>query len=780
MHTPPAIQQIIRPERITKGNTGVSILQPIDRAAWIWQPGLPPTPSPEGTFLRFRRRFDALPGEDALRLDVSADERFVLLLDGEDFSRGPHRGTPEHWLYQSYEIRLAPGPHVLEAVVWQLGDAAPLAQLSVRGGFVLAAEGAYDEILTTGKGAWEVARLSGTRPSGRDRAGTFGVGSTVDVLGTSLLREVPPDAAFGPAEVVRPPLWENGVYGLRISGWLLFPTPLPDQIHRPCAPGVFRTGPASGGAPHPFSVPAHTKADILWDLDDYYCAFPDLAVSGGAGAVVRWGWAESLRDPDGTKGDRNAWEGKSFQGFTDEFRPDGRPDAHFTTPWWRSGRWCRIEIETADEPLEVRRIGLFESRYPVEPEAEFHSDDASLDAVQRICARGMQMCAHEMFFDCPYYEQQMYPGDTRVQLLVMDVLASDDRLVRHAIQLFDLSRRDDGMVGMNFPTRGIQESATYTAIWPLMFGDYLLWRADREWFRARVPGLRHTLHGLALYENADGLLENLPGWCFMDWVPEWNAGRHGVAPDGREGEGVSALNNLFYVHALRAAAAVESALGEERLAAHWSARADRVARAVLNTFWCEERGLVADDAAKTRFSEHAQCLALLGDVVPGSRRERVWKGLLEAPDLARCTVYFSHYLFETYLRFGRSDLFLRRLDLWRDYVRLGLRTPLEAPGKARSDCHAWGSHPLYHLHSGVAGVRPAAPFFAAVEVAPCPGPLRFIRSKTPTPHGPVELDLSFQDGHVRGTVALPDGLSGTFRWHGRSAALVPGLQNIDL
>jgi hypothetical protein len=49
----------------------------------------------------------------------------------------------------------------MEALVWNIGPNQPVAQLSWRGGFVLKAEGEYDRQLTTGKAAWEVARLAG-------------------------------------------------------------------------------------------------------------------------------------------------------------------------------------------------------------------------------------------------------------------------------------------------------------------------------------------------------------------------------------------------------------------------------------------------------------------------------------------------------------------------------------------------------------------------------------------------------------------------------------------
>ena len=136
------VRQIFRPERFQRGDTNVSRLQDIDDASWIWHP----TAVSKGevgkyAFLRFRKEFEA--DATPLTFDVSGDERYTLLIDGKPVSFGPHRGMVENWLYQSYEARLAPGKHVMEAVVWVLGPYAPSAQLSWRGGFILKAGGAY-------------------------------------------------------------------------------------------------------------------------------------------------------------------------------------------------------------------------------------------------------------------------------------------------------------------------------------------------------------------------------------------------------------------------------------------------------------------------------------------------------------------------------------------------------------------------------------------------------------------------------------------------------------
>ena len=706
---------------------------------------------------------------------MSADERFVLLLDGEEIARGPMRGLPKRWHYQSYRVTgLEPGTHCIEAVCWQIGEHAPLAQVSIRGGFILKAGGAYDAQLTTGKAAWKVAPLANTRMTHKGKSGAFGVGSQCEVRGTGLLDEVPDVASWKDAVVVRGPIdtWA----GLVVQGWKLFPSPLRDMMLEAKTPGAVKRG--FDVLKPGVVVPPNTKVTAWWDLGNYYCAYPSITVGGGRGAAIHWDWAECLTGPDGKKGDRAVFgEGLDMPNpFGDVFLCDGREGAAFTTPWWRCGRWCRLMIETKDAPLEIGKVEIVETRYPVEMAASFECDDPFIMKMQPVCARSLQMCMHEMFFDCPYYEQQMYPGDSRVQYLVSGLFDTEDRMVRNAITLYDTDRRENGMIPMNCPTRGTQDALGFTCCEAMMFGDYAWNHLNRDWLRARLPGLNHTLMGMEDFLNEDGLLGKTPGWNFVDWAAKpW---KFGVPPDG-DAESPNAEMNLQYLHAILSAAITEEAMGDTTLAAHWRARAERLKAAIRRAFWCEDRALFGSTVAKTEFSEHSQCLALLADVVTGENAERCFKALVETPDLVRGTIYYKHYLFSTYFKFHRADLFFGNLGFWKNCIGWNLSTILETPGiDSRSDCHGWGSHPLWHLHTGVAGVKSAAPFYEKVLVEPQPAHLKRIRSTTPTPKGDVKLDLSFDGGKVSGTVTLPEGLTGVFRWNGEDMPLSPGGSSI--
>ena len=796
------VRQIFRPERFQRGDTNVSRLQEIDDASWIWHP----TAVSKGevgkyAFLRFRKEFEA--DATPLTFDVSGDERYTLLIDGKPVSFGPHRGMVENWLYQSYEARLAPGKHVMEAVVWVLGPYAPSAQLSWRGGFILKAEGAYHEQLTTGVADWRVAELKNVKMRSEGMRHNFGVGAQCEVTGCSLLDERPPDAEYVKAQSVRGPVRFN-IFGIRANGWMLTPTPLPDQSYDLVRPGTFRAARATFGEDayyteadgrHPrlndlnallkegraMTIPSNTVFCALLDLDDYYCAYPELVAGGGKGAEIRWLWVESLRLPDGRKGNRDEFVGKTCSKdiLMDRFFPDGRPDARFGVPWWRTGRWCQLEIRTAGEPLVLKDVSIIETRYPTPVTSRFKCDDATLDGVQKVCVRGMQMDAHEIMCDGPHCEQQMYMGDTLVQCDVMAAMYADDRLARRSISLFDFARRDNGMLPMNFPTTGTQESATYTMLWPLLLENYMMWHDNAAWLKARLPGLAHTMLGLAEFENADGLLENLPGWSFVDWVDKPKKWHVGIPPNGKPGCGVNSQNNIFYVLALQSAAKVAAQLGNAEFAAHWRNKADALGKRVVATFWDGASGMVADTPAKDSFSQHSQILAILAGILSPAQEDAAFKALLERADISVATVYFRYYLFRVYAKKGRTDLIMRKSDSWREQLKYGIRSPLENDRiEARSDCHAWASHPLFFMHSALAGVTPAEPYFKSVRIAPQPGGLKWIDSATPHPKGMILVKLRFDGDAVEGEVTLPDGVGGVFEWKGQKIPLKPGTQSI--
>jgi alpha-L-rhamnosidase len=749
-------------------------------ARWIHHPEQPAAP-----FVAAYKLFVHLPTATRVRMHVSADERYHLFVDGELIGRGPERGAPQPWFFETFDLDLPAGLHVIVARVWALGPLSPQAQMSVRPGFLLAAEGDLAEQLTTGIAPWQVKLLDGYTHVPPPAA--FWKGSTVDIDGVRFpwgfeygFGDGWVDAAAGPHAVGALIDWELS------PRHVLAPATLPPMIERRFnGGGVVHVARADGDVAalenQPIAlanalpandwqrwyqhdealiIPPHTSRRVLIDLNAYVCAYPALTVSGGAGALVRIFWAEALLlKPNrwsGGKGHRAETEGRYFLGAGDLFRPDGGAKRRFDTLWWSCGRYVEVVVQTHDAPLTLHALKLVETRYPLESEARFESSDTRLSALKPILERGIQATAHETYCDGPYWEEMMYLGDTRIESLCTSIMTRDTRLQRKALRIFDASRFASGFTHARFPTRVPQLIAPFSLWWIGMLRDFAYWR-ESDVVRALLPGARQTMHAYERYLVGD-VLHAPEGWNNFDWVPEWDADA-GIPPSGIDG--VSALLNWQYVRGLVEYADVERGFGEVELAK----RAERMAHAIAARcdalFWDDARGLFANDATHTTFSEHVQCMAVLSGLLDSQKTQRIRAALLADQDMHRATIYFSHYLFEAFRALGCIDALFERLSLWHELVALDLKTPVESP-KPRSDCHGWGAHPLYHLFASVCGIRPASLDFSTVEIAPQLGPLQFVKATLPHPRGEITVDLQRDGDALRGEITLPDGVTGVF------------------
>lgn len=762
----------------------------LDEAAWLWHPELR-----EGDQGMVAFRLDFVSAQaGAVQLQVSADLCYTLALDGVLIARGPDTGTAAAWSFSVYELNLSAGAHRLEALVWWARiPEAPEARMSWRAGFACAGLGAAQPQFTTGLAPWRAALMRGI---------TWGPGLShcYHVIGGAAhvnLAEFNLDRVQWVEPAVARAALAAHATGLAAAGWRLEPAAMPEQRHDlwrggrvrgkldrwPEEPTVKLGAKVSSAAGwsallksgRSLTLPAGAAQTVLIDTDDYLCGYPILELSGGAGARVRVQWAEALYESEnlsGPKGDRGAVAGKYFHGFGDRWTADGAR-RWVSSPWWRSGRYLLVSVRVGKKPLTLHTLAIERTGFPYAPTATFKSDDPSFGPVIELCERGLQSCMHEVFVDCPYYEQMMYVADTRVQMLLSYVTAGEERLPRRGMELFDYSRGRDGLPTMRFPSSLQQESATFAMIWPWMLHDFALWRDDTAWLRRRLPGMRALMEGLQSEEDAAGLLQKPPGWLFVDWVPGWDIG---WAPGTRTGR-CSALVNLQYLLTLQRAAELEAWVGEPLLAKRWRQRVAALAAEMSPLFWDESRGLWADDDSHASFSQHAQALAVIAGLrTPDPAR---WADA-EANGLAAATIYFQHYLFEALGLLGRADLVLPRFAVWRNLVKQGFKTPVESPEPARSDCHAWGSHPLFHLHATIAGVRPSAPGFRRVRIAPQPGLLKRIDTELPHPRGSVKLLAKFSGNTVEAVVDLPPETDGVFVWHGRELNLRTGSQKVRL
>lgn len=770
---------------------------PAERASWIWAPH---RSNQETAFLRFRRDF-VWEAEAPLVFHVTADQRYQLFFDGELISCGPDRCDPQHWAVASLSGAVEKGRHRLEALVWFLAETSPaeriggrnppnppMAQMTLCPGFLFCGgPGIAPELLDTGVAPWEVTDL--TEALRLEAARALGYHD----IGPSFLFDlgrVANSSATTP-RIVGPAVRYSPKHGLRYPGHVLDSTPLPEQVRAVVSTGVIRgarplpeaESPWQDGgdtAPwnellqhgHAVTILPQTRLEILWDFGRYECGYPHLQWSGGRGAQIEFSWAESLVEApeggsigiDSPRGHRDQIEGKFWHGFGDSWIAAGAEQESAIAPWWRSGRYARLRIQTGDEALAFQRLAIRTTGYPLDPAWEWKSSDGEWDRAMPLLARGLELCAHETWVDCPFYEQMMYVGDTRLDLLCNFVGYRDDRLSRRALELFDWSRAGSlaGLVAERYPSQWRQESATYAMFYPLLVRDFLFWRGEAEFVRSLLPGVRQLLESLLALQTAEGLLGRVPGWPFVDWVPHW---QEGCGPGVREGD--SSIVNLHLVLSLQAAAEIEDALGDPLMATRWKGIAERLFQRVHDRYWDAERHCVLDTPGCPQISEHAQALALLTKLVPERDIPGALSWLRASRAHSQATIYFSHYVLEALGTFHEAQAFFARLAFWRHLPGQGFTSLPERPEPSRSDCHAWGAHPFFHTLATVAGIRPASPGMREVIIRPMLGDLREFTASIPHPGGDrIRLQATSQPGAWEFRISLPDGVTGNFHWKG--------------
>ena len=755
---------------------------------WITCPGCSTPPC----VAAFRRSFQ-LDRDATIRLHVSGDERYELFLDGRRIGWGSQRGNPGNWFFETYELHLAAGSHLLVARQWALGDLAPCAQLSLKPGFILAPDDVqYLDLLATGIAHWQTKRLGGYTVQDDPPRHLAGPSFIIDGIAIAWGFELGQGDDWQPAVATHKGLTATP-FNRFSRRHQMRPSLLPAMIDRPAPPGTVRLVAAVDTAPvdkiavraadnitaehrqwqallatdQALSIPPHTRRRVIIDLQNYYCGYWQVATSGGRGAIVDLLWAEALYlydDPSkgGYKADRSDVEGKYFRGCGDTFKPDGSAEPHLFEPlWWQAGRYLQLVITTADQALTIHHFALRETRYPIESEAVFHAGDPRLDRVVPIAVRSVQMCMHETYMDCPHYEQMMYAGDTRLQVLVTYCISHDDRMPRNALRVFDMSRQSDGLTQSRYPNRLMQIIPGFSLWWIGMLYDYALWRSDPAFVQQLLPGARCVIEGYLRTMNPGGLIENPAGWNYMDWVDGWP---DGVPPSGDAG--VSALINWQFALILTQLAELETAFGDAELVERYRRLARNLATRLHDRFWIDDRALFADDDSHQHYSEHTQCMALLSDLVDPACRDRLIDALRHDKTLARTTIYFSHYLFETLTRYNHVGDLLKHLDFWFELNRLNLKTTVEKHDPVRSDCHAWGAHPVYHYFASILGIRPAAFGFQTVDIRPQLGPLDSVSGKLAHPHGFIEADVRRRAGRLTGSITLPSHTTGLLHANG--------------
>ncbi|KAH9889617.1 Six-hairpin glycosidase-like protein [Xylariomycetidae sp. FL2044] len=721
------------------------------QANWVWVPEWVDNSreNTAGRIVRFTRSLSLSSRPGNAVIHCSADTRYKLYVNGVRVAVGPARGSTWIWYYDTLDIApyLAEGDNHIEILVIRYFTAKRAAMPFVRTPFPgLTVVGSIEA-------GNDVIALDSARPDWQaqvDDSIEFPMGLADDVF-LHISERINPRPQNEP---VTPAAYGIKTLNGELSPWRLQPRviPLPEETHVAVSTihaftsdetkagwAAFlaegKTLTLGGASSHELEVQAeeHSTAFLKWTFK---------AAKNQSSIRLKITYSEGYElEPRQypffrSKADRLDAENGHLIGPYDEVAldlPEGQAVV-YEPFWFRTFRIMRFEITTGSEPVQLLSFDATQTNYPMGVKASWHdTGDDDTEKIWDVSIRTMRNCMFDGYSDCPFYEQLQYSGDSRSVGLFHYLVSGDDRLMRQAISNFAASVLAEGLTQSRFPSHVPQLIAGFSLFWVLQVCDHHLYFGDTAYARSFAPRVDGVLEFYDRHVDTLGLVSGFPDdvWQYVDWVTTWGAtDEHpdkGVPTSGRASNRHTYFS-MLYAYVLRRASQLVRDVGRPGHAQEYEARAEAVVQAVRKhcydgRFFTDSTADVADDLA---YSQHCQVFAVLSGAAGAGGAPDDQKRLLREsfadPKFSKCSYVMTFYALRAHAQAGDDvyeDYWRRRVwGPWRKMLADRLSTWEEDDVRQRSDCHAWGSVPVYEYCTELAGVQPRAPGCARILFRP--------------------------------------------------------------
>ncbi|KAF4551088.1 Hypothetical protein D9617_14g075440 [Elsinoe fawcettii] len=705
-------------------------------SSWIWVADWIDSAQEENTagrLVEFERSFELDAAPTKALLHFSADTRYKLYVNGRRVAVGPTRGSTTLWYYDSLDIapHLVKGENVIKFVVIRYFAASRAAMA-----FTRTAYPGLTVVGVIGTGSSEIDLASTTKGWSAmvDRDVSFPTGLIDDVFLHINERGRVARAAY-PAAIA--PYNIKTVNG-ELSPWRLRPRsiPMPEESKagfdtiKLCQSTsskadwqAFLSGdqsltlPANSSHKLEFQAHVHSTAFLQW----VFRAATDTSVK--LKALYSEGYEKEPRAYPffRTKDDRLDSETGKLIGPHDEMTisVNAGVSATYEPFWFRTFRVIQLCLDVDSQPVDLIAFGATQVNYPMQVKGYLKdsSDPQSRD-IWDISVRTMRNCMFDAYVDCPFYEQLQYIGDSRTVGLFHYLISGDDLLMRRTISNFAASVTVDGLPQSRFPSQVPQIIAGFALYWILQVCDHHLHFGDKDFTKSFIPRIDGVLSYFDDHVNENGLIAGLPEdvWQFVDWVTSWGAtdthADKGVPTSGR-GKNLHTYFTLLYSYVLQSAASLVGDLGRPGVAEEYRQRSNLLNQAARNhcfdgEFFTDSTADIADDLA---YSQHCQVFAVLSGSANGIDSTALLEKSFKNSQHSKCSYMMMFYAFRAFKVAGDeayNTMWQTAWNPWRNMLTKNLTTWEEDDVRQRSDCHAWGSVPLYEYCTELAGIQPVA------------------------------------------------------------------------
>ncbi|WWD01054.1 hypothetical protein V866_007992 [Kwoniella sp. B9012] len=703
------------------------------QANWVWVPNWIDSSSDNtaARLVSFTRTVNLKSNPSEALLHFSADTRYKLIVNGRRVAVGPSRSHSTIWYYDTLDISpwLTEGGNKVEFLVIRYFAGSrggmPFERTTFPGFTCIGKVG--DEDLASAKGWTAVVDDSRKYPTGlqddvflhiNERVSPIPQNQSVTPVPYSLKTlngELAP-WRLRPREI---PLPESSSVSVNTINSIQSKSTQDEWADYLSGKGVVSL---EANTKHSLDIQAdvHSTAFVRWSFISKKDTQIKLKITYSEGYELEPRFYPWLR----TKANRLDSKNGLLLGPYDEITLDIPAGQEITYEpfWFRTFRLIRFEVEAGTAPVELVSFSATQVNYPLDVKGSWKEvGDEYSERIWDVSIRTLRNCMFDGYSDCPFYEQLQYSGDSRSVGLFHYLISGDDLLMRQAITNFAASITPEGLTQSRFPSHVPQIIAGFSLYWTLQICDHHLFFGDTPYAKSFVPKIDGVFEFFDQHIDELGLVSGISEdvWQYCDWVTTWSATDDhpdkGVPTSGRKSNRHTYLS-LLYAYVLRQAAGLLRQVGRPGNAAEYESRAESLRKAIKKhcydgEYFTDSTSDIAkgDDLA---YSQHCQVFAVLAGITTTEESIRILKGSFNDPKFSKCSYVMMFYALRAFSQASDELYESNYATVWNPWKRMldnGLTTWEEDDVRQRSDCHAWGSVPIYEFCTEVAGIKVIAP-----------------------------------------------------------------------
>lgn len=239
-------------------------------------------------------------------------------------------------------------------------------------------------------------------------------------------------------------------------------------------------------------------------------------------------------------------------------------------------------------------------------------------------------------------------------------------------------------------------------------------------------------------------------WAFVDWAEQWKP--FAVPPAGKR-TGFIAYESMLYAYTLQQLSNILPKLGRDGLVAEYQATSDTLIRSLKErcfdgNFFTD--GFAAQADSNADYSQHSQIWAILCGAVTGVEATNLLEETMQKAEFTPPSIAMAFYALRA-LSAVDGNVYDSHFhdfgDPWHEQLSKNVITWVEDSVNERSECHAWGSAPIYEFISEVAGIKPGEPGWRTVAFRPRISLFQELDAKVPFPGIPGSQDQAIAHVH---------------------------------